>query len=209
MRLLLVRHAPCRANEEHRYAGRGTDDPVSEAGLCALGRAGSYPHARLVFTSTLLRARQTARSLFPCAHIEECAGLDECDFGDFEGHNAQELATDARWQAWVDSGCTTCPPGGESRDAFTARVADALAGIVCREHARGASLVACVCHAGTIMAAMATFAGPAPEGDDYFGWNVGHLGACMAEAEAGPARIRLKNPVLLDSVAEALRRLDA
>lgn len=209
MRLLLVRHAPCRANEERRYAGRGTDAPVSRAGREALGNAGSFDEVGLVFTSTLLRARESARALFPRARIVRVAGLDECDFGAFEGKGADELASDARWQAWVDAGCVTRCPGGESRAAFTARVADAMASLIRRELAAGAPHLICVCHAGTIMATLATFATAPVAADGFFSWGVGHLGTYLADVELEASRIRLVHPTRLDSLPEALSRLGA
>lgn len=89
--ILLIRHGATAGNLEKRYIGR-TDEP-----LCALGEsqaialAPSLPQCDTVFSSPLLRCRQTAGILFPERKINIIQDLRECDFGLFEGKNADEM----------------------------------------------------------------------------------------------------------------------
>ena len=69
----------------------------------------------VVLTSPMRRCVQTAEILFPDTPREIVYGLQECDFGDFEGKNYAELSGDPAYQAWIDSGGTLAFPGGESK----------------------------------------------------------------------------------------------
>ncbi len=44
--------------------------------------------------------------------------LAECDFGEFENKNYQELDGNANYQSWIDSGGLLPFPGGESGEEF-------------------------------------------------------------------------------------------
>jgi broad specificity phosphatase PhoE len=75
------------------------------------------PQPPMVFTSTLLRARQTAELAMPEAEAEEAHQLVEVDYGDYEGlTTAQIHERDPDWDLFKQ-GC----PGGESMAAVTAR----------------------------------------------------------------------------------------
>lgn len=75
-------------------------------------------------------------------------GLQECDFGAFEGKNYQELSGDTSYQAWIDSGGTLAFPEGESREGFVRRCCAALETAL---QSRQESHIAAVVHGGTIM----------------------------------------------------------
>mgnify|MGYP000755091817 FL=1 len=67
----LLRHGLTRANLEGRYIGR-TDLPLCPEGRAQLEKLRDtceYPWAERVYTSPLLRARQTAELLLSLIHI--------------------------------------------------------------------------------------------------------------------------------------------
>ena len=110
MKLLFLRHGLTQGNLEKRYIGT-TDEPLCAAGIEALKQL-TVPPCGQLFVSPLLRCRQSAELLFPGKAFAVADDLRECDFGRFEGKHYRELAADAAYQAWVDSGGTLPFPDG-------------------------------------------------------------------------------------------------
>lgn len=164
MRVLLLRHGATAGNGLHRYIGR-TDEPLSPAGVRETEAAGRDPSLSFVYVTPLLRTRQTAKILFPNAEQIIVDGLQEMDFGDFEGKSAYEMASDPDYRSWVEGGCLGTCPGGESRETFSGRVRKAfeaaiLSPMADRTREQG-DMAVFVVHGGTIMAVLETFARPA------------------------------------------------
>lgn len=176
MRLVLMRHGATEGNAYRRYVGRRTDEPLSEAGRAQCLKAGVCSDIPVVYVSGMLRARQTAQLCFPQAELRIAPGLEEFDFGDFEGKSAQDLEEDEAYRAWVDSGCKAPCPGGEERGAYCARVAQTMSVLMHDAAQRGERDLAVVAHGGTIMATLSSFADAQREGasgyDDYFCWQL-------------------------------------
>ena len=160
MLIYLIRHGETAYNEEKRYQGK-TDIPLSESGRAKLTRADFCPER--VYVSPLLRAMETAEILFPGAELIAVSGLREMDFGVFEGRSFKEMEHDPDYRAWVEGGCVSRCPGGESREEFSARVWQAFLALTERETER----LVIVAHGGTQMAIMERWARPHR---DYFEW---------------------------------------
>ena len=171
MKLVMMRHGATASNAQRRYIGINNDEALSEEGRAQCLCAGCFPAVSQVYTSPLLRARQTASICFPQAAIEVVAGLEEYDFGMFEGHNAEEMADWAAYRSWVDGNCMGTCPGGESRETYLQRTNSALLSVLEAARKRDEQQVIIVAHGGTIMAAFSTFA-IAEETQDYFAWQV-------------------------------------
>ena len=153
MKFILIRHGQTRGNLERRYIGCRTDEDLCQEGIAQL-QAIKYPAADAVFASPLKRCLQTAAAIYPDrpAHIVDA--LRECDFGDFEGRNYDELKDNPAYRAWLDS-CGELPfPGGESRKAFSERCVQAFEACV---SGLAEGDYAFVVHGGTIMALMEHF----------------------------------------------------
>jgi alpha-ribazole phosphatase len=157
MRLVLMRHGATAGNEARRYVGRRTDEPLSDKGVEQCHRAGTFERVDKVYASSMLRARQTARLCFPRAEVVPVPGLEEFDFGDFEGRCPDDMEDDAAYRAWVNSNCEAPCPGGEARSDFARRTCCALEDLVRAAWSRGERLVVVVAHGGTIMAALDGF----------------------------------------------------
>ena len=89
-----------QGNLERRYIGR-TDEPLCEQGrLLAqglgvrLGKSG----VQEVWTSPLLRCRETASLVFPGQNQRVENDFRECDFGEFEYKNYEELKENPRYR---------------------------------------------------------------------------------------------------------------
>ena len=217
LRIALIRHAPTQGNLEGRYVG-ATDEGLSDqgrarAGEAAVALAGLAP--RRLFTSGMRRCDETAAILFPKLVPAHLPGLAEMRFGAFEGKTYAEMDGDARYQAWVDSGCSAACPGGEAQAEFVTRVCaafeqalDDLEGTQAGSgnqglqgsgrHANranpdahrdvctaGAIDAAFLVHAGTIMAVMSELAEPKR---GYWEWKATYCAgfeACARHAENG------------------------
>lgn len=141
----LIRHAePDFPNGEKMYLGQKADLPLSPAGLeqaAQLGRDFRSVKLDAVYTSPLLRARQTAAPIagagVPLCELEALRELsagewDGCTFADVRAKYPQYFAQDVVF---------SCPPGGESDEEGLARGRAALAAIE-RETPHCAAIVA-------------------------------------------------------------------
>ena len=172
MELAIMRHGATPGNERRQYVGV-LDHPLSRAGREQARAAGVYPQVERVYVTRLRRTRETAAICFPRAEQIEVAGLEEMDFGIFAGRTAKEMENDAQYRAWVDGMCLGPCPGGESRAQASARICEAMAGLVRRLVAAGERRAILVAHGGTMMAALSEFSVDHPE-RDYYEWLVGN-----------------------------------
>ena len=188
MQIVFIRHSMTAGNLERRYIGCRTDEPLCEAGISLAQQKTAeirqtFPMPEVVLTSPMRRCVQTAEILFPDTPREIVYGLQECDFGDFEGKNYAELSGDPAYQAWIDSNGTLPFPEGESRAEFIDRVcagmenaADYLRNYaqsnMCRDCGSDREVtVAAVVHGGTIMALLSHYGG-----GDYYDYQVENAG---------------------------------
>ena len=165
MQIELIRHGKTSYNEPKRYQGI-LDIPLSESGKSALGQSGR--ELSRVYVSPLTRSRQTAAILFPGAEQIPVPGLEEMNFGDFEGRLVTELEKDPPYRAWVESGCLAPRPGGESKEIFANRVCAAFENLLDQALSRGETEVVIVAHGGTLMSVMDRYALPRKS---YFAWH--------------------------------------
>ena len=157
MKVWLLRHGMTACNAEGRYQGR-LDVPLSPKGAKALRAADFAPET--VYVSPLRRAMQTARILFPTAALETVGDLAEMDFGDFDGRTADEMAEDPAYRAWVEQGCSTRCPNGETLSEFCTRSCRAFAALMEQAVAQGREQLVIVAHGGTVRALMERFCEP-------------------------------------------------
>ena len=179
MQLVIMRHGQTDFNVDHRYAGV-LDVPLNDEGRRQARRAGTAPDVELVHTSHLSRARETARICFPQARQIVLPQLAEMNFGAFQGRTPDEMENDAAYRTWVESWCTLACPQGDSRDAYTRQVAEAVCDIVFAQKAADAKRVVIVGHGGTIMATFASFVQEG-EARDYYQWNPGNCNGYCAD----------------------------
>ncbi len=217
--LLLLRHSVTRGNLEGRYIGSRTDEPLCGEGIRLLVHK-SYPAVNWIYVSPMKRCVETAQLLWgekgqeniqegnfsgmgaghndlnrkiPMTLVPE---FRECDFGEFENHNYQELNGNPSYQAWIDSGGTLPFPGGESAEQFKRRCREGFQRVVSEilrqeeqvfrneenvsgtepgktedlkygRRKRATFRVALVVHGGTIMAILEYFGFPKREYFDY------------------------------------------
>lgn len=189
--LLLIRHGATQANERHAYAG-ASDVPLSEKGMQALlAVRDQYPKAVCYFTSGMRRARQTLEILYGDVPSMDIPALAECRLGAFEGHTHDELyAQSPVYRAWLaETGDAVVCPGGESRQAFDARVVEGWRLLAAQPWS---GLAVLVTHGGVIASLLRQLAPDAPSYIDTpngGGWRLsldaaGGIAACQAWARA-------------------------
>ena len=154
LELYLIRHWKTKGNLEKRYIGT-TDEPIlsgSERDLWEKRLHRILADVRCVAVSPMKRCRESAELLFPGKKQEVCDEFRECDFGQFENRNYEELKNRPEYQRWLDSGGMEAFPGGESRERFAGRCVEGFVQKVTELQERKIERAAFVVHGGTIMA---------------------------------------------------------
>lgn len=176
MQLYLIRHGATKGNIEKRYVGR-TDESLTDEAVVQLQEYARQNHELLysmemVVVSPLKRCRQTADILFPERQQLVIEDFRECDFGEFEYCNFQELDGHPAYQQFIDSLGESGFPGGEDRETFQKRCVTGLEGVM-QELLKRAKVekLAFVVHGGTIMALLDWYSKPHK---DYYDWQAGN-----------------------------------
>ena len=157
----LIRHGLTEGNLKQQYIG-STDLPLAAAGVTELQRLKGevdYPRVDAVYSSPMLRAKQSAAILYPNKEVKTIDNLREIDFGDFEGKTANELELLPSYAEWA-SGKINAAPNGEDNTEFAKRLCVGLNEIVRDMMARGAEHSAVIMHGGAIMVLLASCAVP-------------------------------------------------
>ena len=149
LRIYLARHGETDWNAQRRLQG-GTDVPLNDKGRAqAQALAARLDGVKLdaVYSSPLVRARETARALDGRAPIEALDGLAEQGLGKFEGAylDGRDAAIEAEYRT-RSADPDDALDGGESTHEHLARVRAAVDEIR-RRHPSGTVLV--VGHGGT------------------------------------------------------------
>lgn len=190
--LTLIRHGETESNRLHRYLGK-TEEPLSETGrqrLLKIKQSLCERKTNYLFSSPMLRCKQTAEILFPGREPVWIPEWTEMDFGRFEGKNYEELNGDMEYQAWIDSGGALPFPGGESREAFIKRTKQGffhmLSEIYREKQDVKEQSVTAVVHGGTIMALCSTFSH-----GEYFDFQVKNGGGYVCRLRCKKEKIDL------------------
>ncbi len=158
----LIRHALTQGNLEGRYIGQ-TDEELCKEGIAQLEKMKNdygYPYPDVVFTSGLKRCKQTAAILYPDKTPIEMRGFEECDFGEFEGHTAEELEKYEEFSQWLSGGEDATPLNGESNKDFATRVCNCFDKTVDGLIKTGTQSAAIITHGGVIMSILAAYGVP-------------------------------------------------
>jgi len=176
MQVIFIRHSKTAGNLERRYIGR-TDEPLCAEGVALaedVFKGGNLPTPDILVTSSLIRCTQTAKIIFPTLEFEVCEGLNECDFGIFEGKTATELEDNAAYSAWLETGCLGDIPGGENVADFKERCCFSFLEIT-QKYADKSS-IAFLIHGGSIMAILERFSLPRK---DFYTYHIPNCGNIM------------------------------
>lgn len=117
VRLILIRHGETDYSSQHRYCGF-SDPPLNDKGIWQCQQlAARLKDTKIdkVYSSDLVRARQTAEIIFGGRPIEETADLREMNFGLFEGLKYEQLIEKypELYKSWIDDPEKVITPNGE------------------------------------------------------------------------------------------------
>lgn len=162
LKIHLIRHGATDANYNGQYIGCKTDLPLAPEGLNELRLLKEnmdYPDIERLYSSPMLRCRQTGAVLYPDKQIIPVADLREYDFGSFEGKTAAQLESDPNFIPWT-SGKLSAPPGGEDNSEFIKRLCVGLNKIVLDMTEDGVTNAGVIMHGGAIMMLLGVAAVP-------------------------------------------------
>lgn len=162
LKIHLIRHGATDANYDGRYIGCKTDLPLAPEGLNELRLLKDdidYPEIERLYSSPMLRCRQTGAVLYPDFEPVTVEELKEYDFGSFENKTAAELESNPSFIPWT-SGRLSAPPGGEDNSEFIKRICVGFNKIVLDMIEGGLTESAVIMHGGAIMMLLGVSAVP-------------------------------------------------
>lgn len=162
LKIHLIRHGATDANYDGRYIGCKTDLPLAPEGLNELRMLKDdidYPEIERLYSSPMLRCRQTGAVLYPDFEPVMVEELKEYDFGSFENKTAAELESNPNFIPWT-SGRLSAPPGGEDNSGFIKRICVGFNKIVLDMIEGGLTESAVIMHGGAIMMLLGVSAVP-------------------------------------------------
>ena len=158
----LIRSGSTSSEEKGRFLGM-RDEDISARGEELVRKkdsAAAYPPVNLVFSSALIRCRETARIIYP--NIPAIIVKDLCafDYGEFEGKLYSEILSDKRFQEWARLEMLTALPGGENPHSFAARCVGAFREIVREMESKQKTNAAIITHKSVIKTILQRFCIP-------------------------------------------------
>lgn len=163
MELYVIRHGQSLANATRTHAG-WAQVPLTEAGIAQARQTGRFLQSirfDRILVSDLLRAVQTARTVFPGRVFESDPRLREISVGTLAGRSTSECqATLGKSYVQNRTAQDFTSYGGENLDQLLRRVAEFMESL---QGAPSDARIAAVCHAGTAFAMLCHVLGCRPE----------------------------------------------
>ena len=182
MQLIFIRHGKTEGNLRKAYIGV-TDEPLCDKGIAELDR--TYPKADIVITSGMLRCGMTADIIYKNIPHYEFSGLNECNFGKFEGKNHADLDGNEYYQKWIDSMGELPFPDGESMAEFKKRSVSEFKKIMSWLETENVNIAAFIVHGGTIMSVLSELG---DEGKSYYDYMTDNGEGFVCRWEDGKCR---------------------
>ncbi len=167
--LYLIRHGAVEETLRGHYIG-STDVHLSEKGRRSLQTIRDdfgYPQAERLYSSPLSRCTETCGIIYPNRDIQTVGAISECDFGDWEGKSAADLAGDPAFAAWLQNSDQSPPPHGETGKAFARRICKGFEQIVREVMTENIRTAAVVTHGGIIMTLLSVYGIPQAESHQW------------------------------------------
>lgn len=160
MVIALFRHGLTKENERHAYIG-WQDSPLSEKGRNQLSKKKANNQYNQIFSSDLLRAKQTAAIIFPDREVTTTSLFRELHFGEWEGKTYEQLKNDHIYYEWIHDPFVVAPPNGERFTDFAKRVEKGWDLLI--KASEGSESIAVVVHGGVIRYLLKNY-GPSNKG---------------------------------------------
>lgn len=153
----IIRHGKTRSNIDKKYISY-TDECLVQDGINEIEsnlKKNVYPPAESVYTSSKLRAIQTADIIYEKLPKYKLESFDEYNFGIFEGKTYEQMKHDKSYCDWLESNCSSEIPMGESREKFIDRTITGFYKVL--KSSKDLERIAIVAHGGTVMAISSYF----------------------------------------------------
>lgn len=167
IKIILIRHSMTVGNLNKRYIGI-TDESLAKEGIDLIKNK-KYPKAYEVYSSPLRRCIETAKIIYRGIEPIISNDLRECDFGEFENKNYEELKDNINYNIWLESNGQIAFPGGEGKEEFKNRCQEAFNEIVEKVLSSKKNEIVLVVHGGTIMAILDKYSYPHK---DFYNWQI-------------------------------------
>lgn len=160
--LHLIRHGMTLGNEQGKYIGI-TDEPLSENGRSQLLEICDhlhYPDVQVVYSSPMLRCKETTEIIYPNTFMKTVNDIREYDFGVFENKSMEELKDTPEFKVWAEGGMIDSPANGENKADFDLRIQNGLKEIISDMMKNNITSAAVITHSGIIAALLAKYGLP-------------------------------------------------
>lgn len=150
-KIFLIRHGETDWNKQRRYCGH-SDIPLNKKGMRQakkISRRIKHEKFDTIYSSTAIRAIQTANLATGNKPLRKIAKIREMNFGIFEGLTHQQLLEKYPkiYQTWLNDPVNTKIPQGESAKQFANRIKNTLGEIITKNKG---NTIAIFAHAGSI-----------------------------------------------------------
>lgn len=192
LEVALIRHGQIR-QARTRLVGV-TNEPLGEEGAKLLrekSAAGVYPEASLVFSSRLSRCYETARVIYgEDIHVITLEKLDAPNYGDFDGREYSELATDESYIEWSKSVEAGAFPNGENPQAIFARSHSVFKNIMDEMASKGLGRVSVITHRVIIQSILKRYCVPR---SNYEDWEIPYGGGYLIRYDTEDDAVEVLN----------------
>ncbi|MBD7912991.1 histidine phosphatase family protein [Clostridium cibarium] len=195
IKIVLIRHSKTEGNLHKRYIGK-TDEELSQEGIKLIENK-KFPKVQVVYSSPMNRCIETSKLIYKDINPIIYDDLSECDFGDFENKNYEDLKDNIYYQKWIDSNGTIAFPNGEKHEDFKLRCVRAFDEVVDNIIECKFNLAAMVVHGGTIMAILEKYSYPHK---DFYHWQTGNCCGYSIEIDEKLWKVKEKKVKVLSEI---------
>lgn len=202
-KIYLIRHGQIQGSLDGKYIGQ-TDEKLSEAGekeLYELKNKCTYPEIEVLFSGSLSRCLQTCDILYPDRQPIVMDGLNEFDFGEFEGQTAEKLKDDPDFIEFLEGGEEAKAPFGESNLDFVKRICETFEKIVDALMSNGITEAGIVTHGGVISTLLSIYGSPEAPASS---WRIEPGRGCLLTGNTG-IWSRIKKLEVMDEIPYEIR----
>lgn len=147
-----------------------------------------YPEVPLVYTSPMLRSRETAGVLYPSTITIVLNELRPMEMGRFAGRNFRYIQADPEYRAWAESKQADAFPQGENPYLFRSRSVHAFTGIVDELNSKGIERAAIILHRMVMYTILDRFVIPRAQ---YRSWERSHGDGYLIEFDSAFSAARI------------------
>jgi len=163
LQITLVRNGMTASAQRGEYLGYSIDESLLETERSRIReryKANLYPPVEIVFTSPLLRCRETVSRIYPQVPVLVRRDLAPMDLGRYEGLNFHQIVSDKQFAQWASAPDLGPLGDGEAPYAFQARCTRGFQLIVDELANKGIAQAAVVAHRGVLESILQRFATP-------------------------------------------------